>query len=79
MYKRLREALNKHLNSKSGKFLKETVQKNNIPYEKITVTCLPDSFEFEGSRIVDGKFCNTVGEYKEAIAKSDSTLGGWHG
>jgi hypothetical protein len=57
------------LNSPEGRALKISVEKHNIPLDQISDTMLPDEFEFEGWKVVDGQFCKTVGEYKKALEK----------
>jgi len=42
------------------------------PLESVSPSTLPAQYnnvKFEGTKIVDGHMCNTVGEYKEACAK----------
>ena len=77
MYKRLKEALEKSLSQDAN--LTRVVRKRSIPLEEIDVTILPDSFEFDGSRVVNGVFCKTVGEYKAELDKNNTDMGGWSG
>jgi hypothetical protein len=69
----------KYLNSSEGKILLASLRKHNIPVEQVSDTVLPDNFVFDGWKVVDGEFCKTSGEYKAAIAKSDTDMSGWHG
>jgi hypothetical protein len=73
------QAKMKYLNSPEGKALSASMIKHNIPVGQVSDTVLPDDFVFDGWKVVDGKFCKTAGEYKAAVAKNDTDMGGWHG
>ncbi len=50
------EAKRNYLNSSEGKALKKTVTNRGIPLDQISDTVLPDDYEFEGWKVVDGEF-----------------------
>jgi len=67
----------KYLNSREGQVLKRTVINRDIPLDQIDDAILPDDFEFDGWKVVDGQFCKTVGEYKAALAEN-AKKNGWN-
>ncbi len=72
--KRLRAALNKAISK--DPHLKQVVGRRGMSEENVDRTILEDNYEFEGSMVVDGKFCKTAGEYKEALSKVKTTTWG---
>lgn len=70
-----------YLNSSKGQALKQVVIKHNVPLSQVSDEVLPDNFEFDGWKVVEGGiFCKTAGEYKTALAKEhDTKLENWEG
>ena len=67
-----------YLNSPEGKALGVSVLNRRIPLSQVSDEVLPDDFEFDGWKVVSGgKFCKTAGEYKAALDKADTDMGGW--
>lgn len=68
-----------YLNSPEGRTTRETMNRHDVPISQLSDTVLPDDFVFDGWKVVEGKYCKTVAEYKAALVKSDNSLGGWSG